>query len=70
MTDAKIFLGSPINFRDICYIYPPKIKDMANLEKYGAYQKILTITPEEIYDALNAPKEYRDKMNLPSSNPG
>jgi len=54
MTNLKAFLGNPIDFRGICYVFPPKVKDMINLENYNMYQKIMTISQEEIYDATHS----------------
>lgn len=50
MTDAAVFLGYPVEFKDICLIYPPKVKDVAADKNYLFYEKILTISQEEIED--------------------
>ena len=51
MIDEKVFLGLPINFDNICQIYPPTINDVVGKEEFMTYQSLLTITQEELSDA-------------------
>ena len=44
------FLGYPVEFKHICLIYPPKVKDVVANTSYGMYNKILTLSQEEIED--------------------
>lgn len=44
------FLKIPINFLNICKIYPPSINDIYNNEDYSYYHNILTISQEDIED--------------------
>lgn len=48
MINDKIFLGYPINFNDICEIYPPKVKDVVNNENFRTYHSLFTMTQEEL----------------------
>lgn len=48
MINDKIFLGFPINFKDICKIYPPKVNDVVGNENFNIYLSIFTITQEEL----------------------
>ncbi len=50
MLDSAFFLGYPVEFKNICLIYPPKVKDVATNEKFSIYLKMLTFTQEEIED--------------------
>lgn len=49
MNDSFI-LGYPVEFKQICLVYPPKVKDVASNPKYGVFTKILTFSQEEIED--------------------
>lgn len=46
----NFFLGYPAEFKNICWIYPPKVKDVACTKEYGAYVHMLMISQEEIED--------------------
>ncbi len=48
MINDKIFLGFPINFKDICKVYPPKVNDVVGNENFNIYLSIFTITQEEL----------------------
>ena len=50
MNKEKFFLGYNHNFHDLCYIYPPKVKDVVNIPEYSIYVKMLTTSQEEIED--------------------
>lgn len=45
----QFFLGYPVEFKKLCLVYPPKVKDVVST-KYGIYAKILTLAQEEIED--------------------
>ena len=51
MINEKIFLGYPIDFKDICKIYPPKVKDVCGDADFAFCQTLFTITQEELEDA-------------------
>ena len=46
----NFFLGYPAEFKNICWIYPPKVKDVACTKEYSAYVRMLMISQEEIED--------------------
>lgn len=45
------FLKLPINFSNICKVYPPSINDIYNEENYYFYHSIFTISQEDIEDS-------------------
>ena len=60
MTNITAFIGEPLNFKNKIWIYPPKIKDVIGNHKFAMYQKVLTITAEDIQDELKkAGKEMK-----------
>ena len=48
--DAAFFLGYPIEFKKLCLVYPPKIKDVVGNPRYHQLAKTLTLSQEEIED--------------------
>lgn len=50
MISEKTLICAPIKFKDICYIYPPKVKEVIEEDNFGIYKKLLTISQEEIED--------------------
>lgn len=58
MINPNFFLGYPVNFKGLCNIYPPKIKEILNNNNYYLYKKILFNTQEDLEDQyveLNIP---------------
>ena len=51
MINDKIFLGFPIEFKDVCKIYPPKVNDVVNNEDFNIYRSLFTMTQEELDEA-------------------
>lgn len=51
MINDKIFLGFPINFKDICKVYPPTVNDVVGNEDFSIYQSFFTITQQELDEA-------------------
>ena len=51
MINDRIFLGYPIPFKDICNIYPPKVKDIVGSDKAVQWQALFTMSQEELDDA-------------------
>ena len=62
MSKEKFFLGFPVEFKKLCLVYPPKLKDVVG-ESYSVYAKMLTVSQEEIED------EYNEKGSLPDKIP-
>lgn len=50
MNNLAFFFGEPVNFKNICYVYPPKVSDVALNHEYYIYMKLLTFSQEEIED--------------------
>lgn len=50
MIDDKVFLGYPIDFKDICKVYPPKVKDVVGNEDFNTFLSLFTIKQEELDD--------------------
>ena len=48
MIDDRIFLGYPIEFKDICMIYPPKVNDVVGDENFKVYLSFFTVTQEDL----------------------
>ena len=48
MINDKIFLGFPIDFQDICKIYPPTVNDVVSNEDFTTYQALFTISQEDL----------------------
>lgn len=56
------FLKLPINFSNICKVYPPSINDICSNKDYNSYHSFFTISQEDIEDLyveqkLNKPNE-------------
>ena len=51
MIDERIFLGYPIDFKDICQIYPPTVNDVIGNKDFYIYQSLFTMTQEELDEA-------------------
>lgn len=43
-------MGMPLNFKGICLVYPPLVKEVIGNENYPIYKMLLTISQEEIED--------------------
>ena len=64
MINPKAFLSLPINFNDICYIYPAKVKDIVGNENFPAFRSLLTSSQEDLQD-LYAEKNIQDTPPTP-----
>ena len=51
MINDKIFLGFPIEFKDICKIYPPTVNDVVGNKDFVIYQSLFTISQNELDEA-------------------
>ena len=65
MTNITAFIGEPLNFKNKIWIYPPKVKDVIGNHKFSIYQKILTITAEDIQDELKKAGQEMDVYPTP-----
>lgn len=54
MNEEKVFIGQPIIFNDICFIYPPFNKDIITIgyDKFLSYLGIVVKSQEDIEDEL------------------
>ena len=52
MIDPNVFLGLPVDFRGICKVYPPKVKEVMANPKSTQLFKLLTYSQEDIEDLL------------------
>lgn len=50
MINVGFLLGYPVDFKHICMIYPPKVKDVVTNQNYNIYSRLLTFSQEEIED--------------------
>ena len=50
MIDPHVLLGYPIEFKKLCLVYPPKVKDVVANNSYAIYARLLTYSQEEIED--------------------
>ena len=51
MINDKVFLGFPLEFKDICKVYPPTVNDVSGNKYFHIYQSLFTMTQEELDDA-------------------
>lgn len=65
MINPSAFLGTPIPFKDICKIYPPKVSDIVNNSNYPVYRKIFLAAQEDIEDEYTEQKLPFDSMPTP-----
>ena len=49
MIDPATFIGAPIHFGKLCQVYPPTVKEVITNPMFNTYQRILTVTQEELY---------------------
>lgn len=50
MIRSEYLLGLPYNFRNLCHIYPPLVKEVIESDDYSKYETALTITQQQIED--------------------
>ena len=62
MIDPQAFLGLPLNFKDICTIYPPKVKEVMATPRATQFCKLLTYTQDDIDDLLEDAKKAKVEM--------
>lgn len=51
MIDERIFLGYPIDFKDICQIYPPTVNDVVGNKEFEIYKSLLTMSQDDLDEA-------------------
>ena len=50
MIRSEYLLGLPYNFKNLCHIYPPLVKEVIESNDYSKYETALTITQQQIED--------------------
>ena len=50
MIDSRFFIGAPVPVGRLCKVYPPKVRDIVENEKYPYFRQILFITQEDLED--------------------
>ena len=53
MINPNFFLGYPVNFKNICSIYPPNVEEITKENLFHVYKRILTISKEDLEDQYN-----------------
>lgn len=65
MIDPAVFLGEPIEFKEICKVYPPKVKEVIANPQTQRYIMILCWCQEDIDDILNKKNIDLNKTQKP-----
>lgn len=66
MIDAEYFLGYPKKCKNGLYtIYPPKVKDLLENDKFFTYKSLLTISQEDIEDQYREQEKPIDVLPTP-----
>ena len=52
MIDERVLLGYPLDFKDICQVYPPTVNDVVGNKDFSIYQSLFTMTQEELDKAF------------------
>lgn len=61
MNNIQFYFGYPVEFKQLCLIYPPTVKEVVTTKNYTIYERMLTMSQEEMED------EYtRMKLDIPS----
>lgn len=60
------FLKIPINFKNICKIYPPCLNDVISNKDYGYYHNIFTISQEDIEDLYVEQNLIQEGKEIPT----
>jgi hypothetical protein len=68
MINAATFIGEPLSFKNVCLIYPPKVKDVVANPAFHTYFRVLTLTQEELVEEsrkANAGKDVENALTNP-----
>ena len=57
MIEPQIFIKSPSQFQDICFIYPPSVREVLENQHFGQYFRVLTLSEEEIKEEITKDNE-------------
>ena len=53
MSKPQFLLGLPVEFKQLCMVYPPKVKEVIGNAAFPIYSRILTLSQEDIEDEFN-----------------
>ena len=65
MINPSFFLGIPVEFKNLCKIYPPKIQEILKDNDYPVYKKLLLNSQEDIEDEWVEQKLPMEDMPTP-----
>ena len=65
MINPYSFLGRPIQFKNICKVYPPKIQEVLDESNYPVYKKLFLSTQEDIEDEYAEQRLPMDQVPTP-----
>ena len=66
MIDAKVFIGLPVDFEGLCEVYPPTIGEVLGMKEFQKYRMVLTMTIEDIEDAIFPTQEIDPNITVPT----
>ena len=66
MIDAKVFIGLPVDFEGLCEVYPPTIGEVLGMKEFQKYRMVLTMTIEDIEDAIFPTQEIDPNVTVPT----
>lgn len=66
MIDAKVFIGFPVEFEELCEIYPPTVGEVLGMKEFQKYRMVLTMTIEDIEDAMFPNQEIDPNVTVPT----
>ena len=65
MINPNFFIGQPVQFKNLCQVYPPKIKDILDDKNYPVYKKLLLSSQEDIEDEWVEQKLPMEQLPTP-----
>lgn len=64
MINEKFFIGEPVNFKGLCWVYPCTVREYISNLELSIYRQLLTVSYEELDD-----KWYEDEIQSPVPTP-
>lgn len=65
MSKEAFFIGEPVEFSPGIFVYPPKVRDIITNENFSLYERLLTLSQEEIEDIFVKEKKKLDIFPTP-----
>ena len=71
LDEVKLLCGAPIYFQDICYIFPPTIRDIGNISysKFKEYLFVFIADPKTAYDITDQVDPFYFILIMCETNP-